>query len=170
MFILETACYRKNVLRWLLLAFLTTSLAEIYLLLTVGGVVGVLPTVFLVVFTAVLGAFLMQTQGLATLARIQSSLGQSQVPAEPLVEGALILFAGALLLTPGFLTDTVGFLCLAPLTRRPLARWLLARASFRAVAGGPARPGTWDQPTSENRPPKPSRPRVIEGEFDREDD
>ena len=96
--------------QWLLLLFLVIPLVEIYLLIEVGGIIGVLPTIGLVVTTAVLGAFLMRAQGFATLAKVQDQLQRGEVPAVPLFEGALILIAGALLLTPGFFTDAFGFL------------------------------------------------------------
>jgi len=59
---------------WLLLLFFTVPLVEIYVLLEVGGIVGVLPTIALVVLTAVIGAGLIRAQGIATLGRVQQEL------------------------------------------------------------------------------------------------
>ncbi|HEX21957.1 MAG TPA: exlusion protein FxsA, partial [Chromatiales bacterium] len=56
----------------LFLLFLLIPLLEIYLLIKVGGIIGALPTVFMVVFTAVLGAWLLRIQGLSTLMRVRS--------------------------------------------------------------------------------------------------
>ena len=53
--------------RILLLFFIAIPLLEIYLLIQVGEEIGALPTVALVVFTAVLGVWLLRLQGLATL-------------------------------------------------------------------------------------------------------
>jgi len=153
--------------RILFLAFLLVPLAEIYVLIQVGGVIGALPTVALVVFTAVLGATLIRAQGLATVARIRSSLDRGEVPAVEILEGACLLVAGALLLTPGFVTDSVGFLLLLPVLRRSMILGLLDRGVIRS-----ARPGTRH---STGRPPGPSASRspgqgqVIEGEYRRED-
>lgn len=127
---------------WLLLLFFSVPLLEIFLLIKVGGVIGALPTVSLVVLTAVIGAFLLRQQGFATLARIQSELHRGEVPAVSLLEGAALVFGGALLLTPGFFTDALGFLCLIPPTRRALVQWLLKRALIQVRSHHPEqRPG-----------------------------
>jgi UPF0716 protein FxsA len=88
----------------LLLLFLIVPLAEIYLLIKAGGAIGALNTVALVVFTAVVGAWLLRLQGLATLRRVQLSLEQGELPETALIEGVMLLLAGALLLTPGFIS------------------------------------------------------------------
>ena len=111
----------------LLLALLiAVPLIEIYLLLEVGSTIGVLPTVVLVIVTAVAGAALLRMQGLATLARIQDCLKRGEIPAIEMIEGLLLLITGVLLLTPGFFTDALGFACLVPPVRRHFA-WLLAQ-------------------------------------------
>ncbi|NCF82513.1 MAG: FxsA family protein, partial [Proteobacteria bacterium] len=92
----------------LLLLFFTVPLVEIYVLLEVGGAIGVLPTIAMVVLTAVIGAGLIRAQGLATLGRVQQQLERGELPAVGIIEAALLLVAGALLLTPGFVTDTIG--------------------------------------------------------------
>lgn len=138
----------------LFLLFLLVPLAEVYLLIQVGGVIGALPTVGAVVFTALLGAFLVRRQGLATLHRAQAAVHQGAVPALEVFEGILLLVAGALLLTPGFFTDALGFLALVPPLRRALFLALSRRVVVREV-----RPGADGN----------GRPRVIEGEYRRED-
>ena len=111
----------------LLLAFFTIPLIEIYLLIKVGGWIGPLPTVFMVVFTAVLGALLLRQQGFATLQRVQISMARGQIPAMELLEAVLLTLGGALLLTPGFFTDALGFICLIPRLRRWLIKAVLDR-------------------------------------------
>ena len=143
----------------LLLLFLLIPLLEIYLLIEVGSVIGALPTVFLVVFTAVLGAGLLRIQGFATLRRVQSTLAQGGIPALEMLEGAVLLVAGALLLTPGFFTDAIGFACLIPSLRRAMLKRLLRRM---VVAPG----SDQDGPGAGGG----SGPRTIEGEYRREDD
>jgi len=160
-------CRAMSVFRWLLLAFLVVPLAEIYVLIQVGGVVGALPTIGLVVLTAVVGAALIRIQGFSTLARIQSSVDRGELPAVALLEGAALLIAGALLLTPGFLTDGIGFACLVPPWRQAGARWFLTRLIERRIQpdeppGGP--------PPGGPPPAGADRGRVIEGEVVREDD
>lgn len=141
--------------RILFLVFLVVPLVEIYLLIKVGGLIGALPTVFLVVFTAVLGAFLLRMQGLSTLARVQAALARGELPAMEILEGAVLLVAGALLLTPGFFTDTLGFLALVPNIRRAALRALLRRLQGRLFPHPP--PGAGEGP------------RVLDGEWRREE-
>lgn len=142
-----------GVFHLLLLLFVTVPIAEIYLMLEIGGAIGVIPTVGLVVFTAVAGAALVRAQGFSTIALVRRSLEAGEVPAAAIIEGILLLVAGALLLTPGFLTDAVGFGCLIPPLRRAFAVRFIETRLIRPA--GPSSP----QP----------RGHVIEGEFERED-
>ena len=109
---------------WLLLLFILIPLLEIWLFILLGGFIGVYPTLFIILLTAILGTFLVKTQGINVLKEIQSKFNELENPTEPIVHGAMILFAGALLLTPGFFTDTVGFLLLLPKVRRAAFFWL----------------------------------------------
>jgi len=154
----------------LFLVFLLVPLVEIYLLIKVGSIIGALPTVFMVVFTAVLGAFLLRLQGFATLARFQRSLAQGELPASTLIEGALLLLAGALLLTPGFFTDAVGFILLVPPLRRRFAGHLLRRGMFGMVHGGRP-PGDWGPGRGGEGSDRSGDhgPRTIEGQFHRDE-
>ncbi|HID48381.1 MAG TPA: FxsA family protein [Chromatiales bacterium] len=148
------------VFRYLLLLFLLVPLIEIYFLIKVGDVIGAGWTVFLVVFTAVVGVWLLRVQGLGTLYRVQASLEQGELPATAMLEGMLLLVAGALLLTPGFVTDTIGFLLLVPPLRHRLAAWLLFRGVLQAGMPPPRRPG----------PGSDHGRRTIEGEYKRRDE
>jgi UPF0716 protein FxsA len=142
----------------ILLLFLLVPLAEIYFLIVVGGIIGALPTVALVVLTAVIGAALARYQGMATIQRLQTTMARGEAPAIEMLEGVLLLFGALLLLTPGFFTDALGFACLLPPTRRALAFWGLKR--FMVVTPGDPR----------HKPADEHGPRTIEGEFHREDE
>jgi len=112
----------------LFLFFLVTPVVEIYFLITVGGAIGVWPTVVLVVATAVIGAYFVKQQGLSTLLRIRDGFDpEGGEPFSGLLEGVVIVVAGALLLTPGFVTDTIGFICLVPPWRRAMVSRFLLR-------------------------------------------
>lgn len=142
----------------LLLLFLLVPLLEIYLLIVVGGIIGALPTVALVVLTAVVGAALARHQGLATLQRLQATMARGETPAFEMLEGVLLLVGALLLLTPGFFTDALGFACLLPPTRRVLSMWFLKRFMVMPPPGPPG------------QPPGAHQPRTLEGEFRREED
>lgn len=111
----------------LFLLFLAVPFVEIYLLIEVGRRIGSLATIFLLVFTAVLGALLVRMQGMNTYVQIQQAISQGRMPATEMIEGIMIMFAGLLLLTPGFATDAVGFLFLVPTARRALVSLIVSR-------------------------------------------
>ena len=125
-------------LKPLFLLFLLAPLLELYLLLQIGGLIGVLPTVSLVVFTAALGAVLIHIQGLRAIATINRRLRERQLPALEMIAGLMLLICAALLLTPGFFTDAIGFLMLIPPIRHRLALWLLAYLARQHEARGDA--------------------------------
>lgn len=108
----------------LFLAFTLIPVAEIYVLIKIGTVIGALNTVILVIVTAFVGAFLARLQGLETISRMHSNLRQGIIPAEELVDAFLIMVAGIVLLTPGFLTDIAGLLLLLSPSRRWFKRVL----------------------------------------------
>ena len=145
----------------LFMLFLAVSFAEIYVLIEVGRRIGSLGTIFLLVFTAVLGALLVRMQGMQTYIQIQRSVSQGRMPAQEMIEGVMIMIAGLLLLTPGFVTDTVGFVFLVPAVRRTLIALALSRQTQ-----GPQTPESG--PVFEDGPKARSEGggRVIEGELD----
>jgi UPF0716 protein FxsA len=146
---------------YLFLAFLLVPMIEIALFIQVGGLIGLWPTLAIVVVTAVLGAGLVRSQGLAALARVKTSFTDLRDPSQALADGAMILFAGALLLTPGFFTDTVGFLLLIPPVRAAIFAWARARVQVHhfdmAPPRGPARDDIIDGDWEEVRDPRPNR-------------
>lgn len=144
---------------FLVLLMLLTPLVDIYVLIKVGAIIGALPTIFWVVFTAVLGVGLVRLQGFTTLARLRATVMQGGIPAMELMEGVVLMLAGGLLLLPGFITDAVGLCLFIPPLRRALIAWTLRR--FFPPFGGPQAPGGERQDRG---------PRTIEGEFRREDE
>ena len=117
--------------------FLVVPFVEIYLLVEIGARIGAPWTILLVVLTAIVGAWLVRVQGLATWRRFQASLARNELPATALAEGLCLLIAGALLLTPGFFTDVTGFVCLVPPLRRTLIRHFLRRSIGKMTQGPP---------------------------------
>lgn len=121
--------------QWIFLALLLIPLVELYVLISVGGVIGALPTILLTLFTAVVGAWLMRSQGLMTLQRLQAQLAMGEPPQQSLVEGGLILLGGMLLLIPGLITDALGFALLIPPLRKKLAERFVVRRFGPGAAG-----------------------------------
>ncbi|WP_170570893.1 FxsA family protein [Ruegeria atlantica] len=142
---------------YLFLAFLLVPIIEIALFIQVGGLIGLWPTLAIVVLTAVLGTALVRTQGRMALADLQRSFAELDDPTEPLAHGAMILMSGMLLLTPGFFTDAVGFALLIPGVRISVFRYLKSRVKitqFQMGTGSQFRSG---QTTFDDD--------VIDGEF-----
>jgi UPF0716 protein FxsA len=121
----------------LLLLFTLVPLVELYLLIRIGGVIGVVPTIAIVVVTGALGAALARRQGLGVLRRLQEDLAGGRPPTDALIDGLLILVAGAMLLTPGLITDAAGFLLLVPAGRKVVRRAVSAAFARRLVARDP---------------------------------
>ena len=125
----------------LFLAFTIIPVSEIYILLAIGGQIGILPSIGLVILTGIIGASLARSQGLQTLGRIRDSFQQGVVPGEELLNALLIAIAGIVLLTPGFLTDAAGLFLLIPATRTLCREWLKRRIELvyaqRNVGNGP---------------------------------
>ncbi len=134
--------------KWLFLIFVAVPIIEIALFIKVGGAIGLLPTLAIVVLTAVAGTALMRQQGMRALDRLRASLEAGGDPVGPIAHGALILVAGVLLLTPGFFTDSVGLLLLIPAVRAQVIRWGASRLTVQAAtfvhAGRRAGPGPAD--------------------------
>jgi UPF0716 protein FxsA len=112
----------------LLIFFVFVPVMELYILIEAGRILGLGPTIGLIMMTGVAGAWLARSQGVEILKRIQEETSRGQMPATILIDGALILVGGLLLLTPGFFTDALGFSFLVPLTRdlwrKGLSTWL----------------------------------------------
>jgi UPF0716 protein FxsA len=142
----------------LLAALVVVPLAEIAVLIEVGGWLGLAPTLALLVLTALVGIWLLRRQGIAVLRRAQQQMLAGAVPVAPVFEGFCLVIAGALLLAPGFLTDTLGALLLLPPLRALLYRAVQGRFEAQLRAAPPPRPHA-------RRPDAP----VIDVEFEEVD-
>lgn len=158
----------------LLFVFIIMPIAEMAVLIQVGGMIGVFNTIGFVLLTAVLGAWLLRQQGMATLLKANQRLNSGELPAKEVAEGLILAVGGVLLITPGFITDTIGFLCLIPFTRY----WLSALALKRMVAssksggfyfrssGGQSPFGDRNNPFGQQRPfDRDGNGDIIEGEY-----
>ena len=130
----------------LLILFIAVPIAELYVIIQIGGAIGVLPTLALLVLDSMVGAALARSQSRAAWERFNRVLAEGRVPGREVFDGAMIILGGALLLTPGFITDIFGLVLLIPPTRA-LVRTVLSRAVARRggvawrVSGFGTRPG-----------------------------
>jgi UPF0716 protein FxsA len=122
----------------LLLLFTIVPLVELFLLVKLGSVIGLGPTILIVICTGALGAWLARRQGLGVLNRISGDFSAGRLPADALIDGLLILIAGAVLLTPGLITDALGFLLLVPRGRAVIRKAVTERLARRLGDRQPA--------------------------------
>ncbi|MFW5992398.1 MAG: FxsA family protein [Halanaerobiaceae bacterium] len=106
----------------LLLLFVFVPLIELALLISLGGYIGLIPTILVVASTGVVGVSLARTQGLKVINDIKNEFSHGILPQQELIDGLLILVGGTFLLTPGLLTDVTGFMLIIPLTRQLIGK------------------------------------------------
>ena len=157
----------------LLALFIAVPVIEIALFIEVGGLIGLWPTIAIVILTAFAGTTLLRLQGLAVLRRVQESAARNELPVAEVFDGLCLLVAGVLLLTPGFFTDALGFLLFLPLFRRTAGRliwtWLVRSGritvSGGGFGGGPGSPGGPGGRPGPGSAGGPAGGPVIDGEY-----
>ena len=142
--------------------FAVMTLLEIYVLMTVGDVIGNWQTVLLVIVTALIGSTLLRQQGWSTMAKAQQSIAEGKTPALEMLEGVVILVSGVLLLTPGFITDGLGLLGLMPWTRRYFINHILAKNAERFFS---QKNSVFIHRTKNQEKTSNNKNETIEGEF-----
>lgn len=142
--------------------FLLFPLAELYVLIKVGGSIGALATILLLVLGGIAGILLLRLAGFATAWRARERLARGELPEREMLQGLMMAIGGGLLFLPGFISDVLALIVLFPPTRNFLFRQINRRMEAqmrrqRAFAD--------DLQARAN----PQRPNVIEGEWERRD-
>ncbi len=131
--------------------FIVVPIVELYVIIQVGSLIGVWPTIALLLADALLGSLLLRHQGRGAWRRFNAALAERRFPGREVADGLLIAVGGTLLLTPGFVTDIVGLLFLIPPTRAIVRRLLRGYVGRRfVVVGG----GTPAPPAPRRRHPR----------------
>jgi len=142
-----------------ILLFIGFPLLELYILIEIGSSIGAISTIFIIVFTGVLGGLLLHQQGVSNMSRVRESMGRGEIPAMAMFESLFVFASAILLIVPGFITDAVGFFFLIA----PLRRWLIGKMmglqKFNPPGNDKPGPGTGGQTKN-----------IIDGEFTRDDD
>jgi UPF0716 protein FxsA len=151
----------------LVILFIVVPIAELYVIIQVGGIIGVGPTIALLLADALLGSLLLRHQGRSAWRRFNAAIDERRFPGKEVADGLMIAVGGTLLLTPGFITDIFGLILLVPPARaiiRRLGRPILTRRF--AVVSGPAQ---WGYERARGNPPQdrsegvPDQPYDIDG-------
>jgi UPF0716 protein FxsA len=138
----------------LVILFIVVPIAELAVLIQVGQLIGVWWTIGLLIADAVLGSWLLRSQGRLAWRRFVAAMNEGRIPHREAVDGVLVIFGGALLLCPGFITDVFGLLFLFPPTRIVLRRLLVRTGALKLVGSSPGVPSA---------PNNGRRPTDIEG-------
>lgn len=167
--------------RLLFVFFIIIPIIEISVLMQVGELLGLWPTIGVVILSAWVGAKYVRQQGLATLQSVQAKMAQGEMPSSDIVTGLMLLVAGVLLVTPGFVTDIFGLSLLVPNIRQAIAKSVQKHINVNAhVAGNHAAGGFhhgntyehegFSQPSSpESKAIPPHHSETIEGEYTRKE-
>lgn len=151
-------------MRSALFMLLLLPVLELALLIQVGSAIGVLPTLGLIILSAVLGILLLRVAGLATAWRARERLARGELPEREMFDGLLLVLGGLLLLLPGFISDLFGLLCVLPFSRHLLLGRLQRQQQEQA-----ARQRAFADDLAGARDASAQRPQVIEGEYQRRD-
>lgn len=156
----------------LVVLFIVVPIAELYVIIKVGELIGVWPTLALLLADALVGSLLLRHQGRGAWRRFNAAIAERRFPGREVADGVMIVIGGTLLLTPGFITDIFGLIFLIPPTRaiiRRLGRSYFTRrfvvVGMASRAGGAAARHYDFDATAEEAPPNgaaSSQPRLPE--------
>jgi UPF0716 protein FxsA len=167
--------------RVLFVLFIIIPIIEISVLMQVGELLGMWPTIGIVILSAWIGAKYVRQQGLATLQSVQAKMAQGEMPSSEIVTGLMLLVAGVLLVTPGFVTDIFGLSLLVPSVRAVIAAYAQKHINVNAhTAGNHAgasshtgniyeNEGFSQTPNSDNKGIPQHRSETIDGEYTRKE-
>lgn len=120
---------------WFLLGFLSLLLAEIVLLIKLGGAIGIWLTLGWIVFAIFFGIILLKGIAMLGSGAMSYRIDVFNDPQSPLAHRGLVMIAGLLFIIPGPLSDLVAFLLLFPPVRRMIIRFIAARFKFDVRSG-----------------------------------
>ncbi len=140
-----SVCNRKgkNVPVFILIFLALWAWAELAVFIAIGSEIGVLLTIIGIVVTAMVGIWLLKSQGRTILATLQHKIARGETPVASMADGVAIAGGAVLMLIPGYITDAIGLLLFIPsirtffgagLIRRMVSRGT-GRFSFRAGMG-----------------------------------
>jgi UPF0716 protein FxsA len=109
------------------LLYSLVPLAEIFLLIYLGNLIGYYFTLALAAFAGLVGMLVALREFRKNLQALREKTRRGTVPAQEFVNLISVLAASILLLTPGFITDTLGFLLFVPAVRNAWGRWVLSK-------------------------------------------
>lgn len=125
--------------------------AEVVFLVMVTNALGWW-TVALLIFSTLLGCWLLQREGRRTWGALLESLGRGSLPPGRTADAVLVMVGGLLLIMPGFISDIVGLLLLIPQSRH-LVRSTLGKLFGRAIGNPSEQPVVIEGEVVQESPP-----------------
>ncbi|MCM6775420.1 FxsA family protein [Nocardia sp. CDC159] len=113
------------------LLFVLYLVAEVATLVVVGHLLGVVPTILLLIAGSVLGLALVRSQGRRVFEQFRRASRGEIAPGTAVADGALVAVGAVLMFVPGLLTSLLGLLFLLP--TRALLRPVLTAFAARRV-------------------------------------
>lgn len=170
------------------LALMALPFLEVWLMIVVGGWIGVQWTLAVLVTLMMLGAGVLRYAGTQAFRDADAAMRSGEPPRGGLLDPLMLMAGGILLAVPGFITAALGLLMVLPFTR-PVLRWAFTGWAERRMrrmrdrmeeqllsqgAGVPRRgpfggPGSPSGPRPDGDTSSPARGRVIQGRFEPEE-
>ena len=108
----------------LLLIYSLVPLAEIFLFIYLGELIGNYLVLTLAAVAGLAGALIAGSQTRKTVERLREKIRRGKYPGREFVDLSGIIVGGILLITPGFMTDVCGYLLLIPALRNRLGGFI----------------------------------------------
>jgi UPF0716 protein FxsA len=118
--------------RLLPLLILIGLVAELASIIVVGNLLGLIPTLLLLLAGGVLGIGLIRSAGTSIVAALRSPVQASSLQQSAAGKAMARAFSGLFFLIPGFFSDLVGLLLLFP----PFRRWLRSKLPVQSFSAG----------------------------------
>lgn len=144
--------------------FIIIPLIELAVMIKVGSLIGVLPTIALLILSAIIGIALVRKEGISTLMKARKRAAAGQSPEIEALESMIIALSGCLMILPGFITDIIGLCGLTPPVRHLLIRRIKKRIHIR-TSGHTYEGHSMNGTPSSGHNTEPHQ--IIEGEFER---
>lgn len=116
------------------LALMALPFLEVWLMIAVGGWIGVPWTLAALVSLMVLGVAVLRRAGTRAFRDADQAMRSGEQPRGGLLDPLMLMAGGILLVIPGFITAVLGLLMVLPFTR-PVLRWAFASWARRRVRG-----------------------------------
>lgn len=111
----------------ILLLYSLVPLAEIFLFLYLGNLIGNYLVLIIAAVAGVGGALVAMGELRRIAERLRNRINQGSYPGREFIELTGLLVAGVFLITPGFITDLCGYLLLIPSLRAAVGRFVVKK-------------------------------------------